>query len=202
MPASLGVTIRSRRLELGLTQEQLAERISTEAEYVRQSEISRIENGAVGLPRRARLERIAQALDLSLGELLARSGWSDADQHLTPRPLEHRHVLPDQNTVAAGIDAEPRDPSPRQQPAQHGSWATFVTMPPGNGNGRHQLADTIGLDRADDELQSMRKHREARKALIDAMDRLGTEKERLLRNRRAMQELQSRFDRTAVRDTA
>lgn len=78
-PRTLGCVIRRRRLELGWTQEQLAERISAEDEYIRQSDISRIERGDIALPRRARLERIAAALDLPLGELLARSGWADAE---------------------------------------------------------------------------------------------------------------------------
>ncbi|HEX5165100.1 MAG TPA: helix-turn-helix transcriptional regulator [Thermomicrobiales bacterium] len=77
----LGVVIRQRRIELGWTQEELAERISSDGEYVRQSEISRIESGKVGLPRHERLVRLADVLDLPLGELLARSGWTGADQH-------------------------------------------------------------------------------------------------------------------------
>jgi transcriptional regulator with XRE-family HTH domain len=83
---SLGSIVRARRLELGLTQEQLAERISDEEGYIRQSEISRIESGRVALPRRERLERLAAALDLSLGELLARSGWTDAQTYFTEQP--------------------------------------------------------------------------------------------------------------------
>src|SRR5947207_9476612 len=78
---TLGKIIRARRRELRLTQEELAERISADGEFVRQSDISRLERGAVMLPRRARLERIAAALDLSLGELLARSGWAGADEY-------------------------------------------------------------------------------------------------------------------------
>jgi len=58
---------------LGLTQEALAERIG---EGMRQAEVSRLESGRVTLPRRERLERIAAALDIPVGELLARSGWS------------------------------------------------------------------------------------------------------------------------------
>jgi transcriptional regulator with XRE-family HTH domain len=76
---ALGIVVRRRRLELGMTQEALAERISTEHDFVRQSEISRIECGRIELPRRGRLERLAAALDLSLGDLLARSGWGGAD---------------------------------------------------------------------------------------------------------------------------
>ncbi len=79
--SALGAVIKARRIELGWTQEDLAERISADGEYVRQSEISRIENGRIALPRRERLERIARALDLSLGELLARSGWAGAEPH-------------------------------------------------------------------------------------------------------------------------
>jgi transcriptional regulator with XRE-family HTH domain len=78
---SLGGVVRARRKELGWTQEELAERISALDEYVRQSDISRIERGEITLPRRQRLERIAAALELSLGELLALSGWTGADLH-------------------------------------------------------------------------------------------------------------------------
>lgn len=73
---SLGAAVRQRRRELGLTQEQLAERASEQDDVVRQSDISRLECGRVSLPRRARVERLARALDLSPGELLARSGWA------------------------------------------------------------------------------------------------------------------------------
>lgn len=74
MPNRLGEVIRARRIELGLTQEQLAERIG---DGVRQAEISRLEGGRVEQPRRQRLEKIAVALGVPLGELLARSGWAD-----------------------------------------------------------------------------------------------------------------------------
>ena len=81
---TLGATIRARRIELGWSQEELAERISGQDGFVRQSEISRLELDKVGLPRRARLERIATALGLPLGELLVRSGWSGADAAVLP----------------------------------------------------------------------------------------------------------------------
>jgi transcriptional regulator with XRE-family HTH domain len=86
--AALGSVIKARRIELGWTQEQLAERISADGEYVRQSEISRIENGRIALPRRERLERLAQVLELPLGELLARSGWAGAEPHFGPAASE------------------------------------------------------------------------------------------------------------------
>jgi transcriptional regulator with XRE-family HTH domain len=73
---SLGQFIRSRRLELGLTQEQLAARVG---EHVAQAEISRLERDKVALPRRPRMEHLAFALEIPLGILLARSGWTAAD---------------------------------------------------------------------------------------------------------------------------
>ena len=72
---TLGDVIRARRQQLGLTQEELAERIG---EGVRQSDVSRLERGRVALPRRDRLQRIVTALNLPVGELLARSGWTEA----------------------------------------------------------------------------------------------------------------------------
>jgi transcriptional regulator with XRE-family HTH domain len=86
--SALGEVIRARRIELGWTQEELAERVSADCEYVRQSEISRIENGRIALPRRERLERLAQVLALPLGELLARSGWAGAETQFGPSAIE------------------------------------------------------------------------------------------------------------------
>ena len=81
MPQSLGTFIRERRQDLGLTQDELADRIGGS---VRQAEISRLEGGAVALPRRKRLEALAAALEVSLGELLVRSGWmQEGDQLAT-----------------------------------------------------------------------------------------------------------------------
>ena len=68
----LGDYLRNRRMELGLSQEQLAERIGGSAS---QAEISRLERGHVMLPRRGRLEALAAALHVSLGALLVHSGW-------------------------------------------------------------------------------------------------------------------------------
>ena len=68
----LGTYVRDRRVELGLSQEALAERIGGTAS---QAEISRLERGHVMLPRKARMEDLAAALNVSLGDLLVRSGW-------------------------------------------------------------------------------------------------------------------------------
>jgi transcriptional regulator with XRE-family HTH domain len=101
MPVRLGNFIRERRQELGLTQEQLAERIG---DTVRQAEVSRLENDRISLPRRDRLRAIANALEVSVGELLIRTGWMDEEADL------------DALEAAAGLGAsdavvEPPDPN-------------------------------------------------------------------------------------------
>lgn len=76
---TLGDAIRTRRQELGWSQEELAKRIADHGDGTfRQSDVSRLEHGKVTLPRRERLEHIAAVLGLSLGDLLARSGWTGA----------------------------------------------------------------------------------------------------------------------------
>ncbi len=86
---TLGTFIRERRQDLGLTQEQLAERVGPS---VRQSEISRLEHDGIALPRRSRLEEIAAALDVSIGDLLVTTGWMDEENRASllpdPAPLE------------------------------------------------------------------------------------------------------------------
>lgn len=55
MTYTLGQFIRKRRVELGLTQEQLADRVG---DTMRQSEMSRLERDRVSLPSRDRLESL------------------------------------------------------------------------------------------------------------------------------------------------
>jgi len=122
---TLGKFVQRRRQELGLTQEQLAERIG---EGIRQADVSRLENDHIVLPRRERLERLAEALDVPLGELLVRSGWAEADRALEAQPVPALTVLepPDPPTVQeklqqietlvaevrAALDAEDVDDGP------------------------------------------------------------------------------------------
>ncbi len=82
---SLGTFIRERRMDLGLTQEQLAFRVGN---GVRQSEISRLEHDGIALPRRSRLEEIAAALEVSIGDLLVTTGWMEEENRpaLVPDP--------------------------------------------------------------------------------------------------------------------
>jgi transcriptional regulator with XRE-family HTH domain len=85
VPRSLGALIRTRRRELGWSQEQLADQVAACGDpTIRQSDISRLELGKVGLPRAARLRALAAALDLPLGELLARAGWDGAETAFAP----------------------------------------------------------------------------------------------------------------------
>jgi transcriptional regulator with XRE-family HTH domain len=87
---SLGQMIRARRFALGMSQEALAARVSDLGSEITQADVSRIELGKVELPRRRRLEHLAAALELSLGELLEASGWVGAGQIFaaaTPQPV-------------------------------------------------------------------------------------------------------------------
>lgn len=87
---SLGETIRQRREELGWSQDRLAEMVD---DRMRQGDVSALERGKVKLPRRERLDRVARALNLTTGELLARSGWANAERFLAPDPSEEPEPL-------------------------------------------------------------------------------------------------------------
>jgi transcriptional regulator with XRE-family HTH domain len=75
----IGEVIRARRRELGLTQEDLAQRVCNLGDELRQSDVSRMEHGKVTLPRYQRMACLAAALELSLGDLLSRAGWDGAE---------------------------------------------------------------------------------------------------------------------------
>ena len=82
---SLGRFIRARRRSMGLTQEQLAERVGPN---VQQSDISRLETDKIDLPHRDRMEAIASALDVSLGDLLIATGWLDVEHATMIRQIQ------------------------------------------------------------------------------------------------------------------
>ena len=92
MTTSFGTYIRERRRELNLTQEQLSERIGT---TVRQADVSRLERDLIGLPRRDRLTAIANALEVSPGELLVRSGWAQDPKSVEPVANDDTPGLPE-----------------------------------------------------------------------------------------------------------
>ncbi len=76
MDKTLGQFIRGTRMAMGLTQQQLAARVG---EGIRQSDISRLEQDKIEFPRRERLEAIAVALDVTLGDLLIATGWLEIE---------------------------------------------------------------------------------------------------------------------------
>ena len=69
---AFGDYLRKRRADLGLSQEDVANLIGGTAS---QAEVSRLERGMVAMPRRSRMEELAAALDVTLGDLLVNSGW-------------------------------------------------------------------------------------------------------------------------------
>ena len=73
---TLGQFIRANRLAMGMTQEELAARVG---DNVRQSDISRLEKDGVDFPRRERLDAIAVALGVTLGDLLISTGWLEIE---------------------------------------------------------------------------------------------------------------------------
>ena len=79
MCREMGTFIRERRQHLGLSQEELANRVGG---AYSQSDISRLERGHIGLPRLSTIVRLATSLEVSIGDLLIAGGWFD-DTHLT-----------------------------------------------------------------------------------------------------------------------
>jgi transcriptional regulator with XRE-family HTH domain len=71
MPSTLGAFIRHRREQLGLSQLELAERAG---HGTKQEHVSRLERGRVTLPRWPRLLALADALEVTPGELLLQAG--------------------------------------------------------------------------------------------------------------------------------
>jgi transcriptional regulator with XRE-family HTH domain len=130
--ASLASLVSERRRALGLTQEELARRIGG---GIRQSDVSRIERGRVELPRRERLERLARALELPVGELLIRSGWTGADWEATSTRRT------DESTALAGH----ADRSPVPTAAELGPPGRHAAQPMDDARGPYspRLRDAI-----------------------------------------------------------
>ena len=140
---TLGRTIRERRCALGWTQEELAERVANRGdEAFRQSDVSRLERGKVGLPRRDRLERVAGVLGLSVGELLARSGWAGAETAPGPTlplcpPTNGRGSRPQRRWCRRGA------PRSRLVPGRRGSPPT-LPVPRSSGHGPRSCLPNLG----------------------------------------------------------
>lgn len=88
---SLGSFIRSARLESGLTQTQLAERVGTT-----QSVIARWERDAVE-PRLSTLDRIAQAVGAAVrvefSPPISQEKWASVEANLTLSPAQRSQQL-------------------------------------------------------------------------------------------------------------
>jgi transcriptional regulator with XRE-family HTH domain len=70
---TFGTMLRQRRHALGLTVRQVGETTG-----IASTTVSRIETGSFEAPRPDKLARIAQALELSTGEVFAQAGYLDA----------------------------------------------------------------------------------------------------------------------------
>lgn len=88
---NLGNAIRQRRLDLGLSQIQVAERMGSE---FRQSDISRIEQGRVQFPRPQLLMELAGALNISIIDLMAEAGWLTPEEHIHYTQQQREIELP------------------------------------------------------------------------------------------------------------
>lgn len=92
--SSIGEAVRIRRAQLEFTQEDLADKMAELGDAnIRQSDISRIENGQVQLPRFERLHYLAVALDMSVADLLVEAGLA-TDEMLDPDVLADEHDAP------------------------------------------------------------------------------------------------------------
>ena len=98
-----------RRAGQGWTHEELTERASAGGDRVRQPDVSRLGRGNARLPQRGRLQRIAAALDLPLGELLVLSGWCGAAEAFPPGggpgALASRRNVPKADDESATVGA-------------------------------------------------------------------------------------------------
>jgi transcriptional regulator with XRE-family HTH domain len=80
MYSAIGNYVRERRQDLGLSQEQLAERVGG---TYGQSDISRIERGHIELPRLATMVSLAASLEVPVGDLLIASGWFNEEHFVS-----------------------------------------------------------------------------------------------------------------------
>jgi transcriptional regulator with XRE-family HTH domain len=108
---TLGDLIRLRRLQLGWTQEDLVDKVIERGGQLRQADVSRLESGKVALPRRERLEMLAGALDLSIQDLLASSGWVgfDGDTRLVEPSIVRQARVEDHLDQLAHVSYSTRD---------------------------------------------------------------------------------------------
>jgi transcriptional regulator with XRE-family HTH domain len=113
--STLAATIRQRRRELHLSQEALAAQMVARGDITfRQTDVSRLELGKVALPHRRRLAHLAAVLELSLGELLSRSGWGATLESIRPGHLPSAEETGLPATPPPGSAVIPAAPSAAQ----------------------------------------------------------------------------------------
>lgn len=77
IPGSLGDYVRRRRLDLSMSQQDLADRMVDHNAKVDQSDISKLEVPGTKLPRPPRMRALALALNVSIGRLYKEAGFPD-----------------------------------------------------------------------------------------------------------------------------
>ena len=87
---SVGTMIRRRRLELGLSQADLADLLGT---YTTVSDIEALESSRIVMPSWIRLMHLAAALDLPVEAFLGAAEAANPTEHITPaaRAEDQRH---------------------------------------------------------------------------------------------------------------
>ena len=89
--------IRKRRIELGMTQSELAAKLG----YADKSMIAKIEKGSIDLPQ-SKIMAFADALLISASDLM---GWEDSNNTSTLRKDEHILLIYYNQLNSAGKDA-------------------------------------------------------------------------------------------------
>ena len=81
----MGARVRKRRLEIGLTQEELAQR----AKYAHKTSISKIEQGKSEIPQE-KMRDFAEALNTTIAYLM---GWTQDIDNRTGLSVEERQLI-------------------------------------------------------------------------------------------------------------
>lgn len=97
---TIGERIKQRRIELNMTQDELAKRTG----YKSRSSINKLESARV-LPSR-KIEKMAEALDCSPADLM---GWKDGRKEFTFDEFMHHIMTDDENTLLTGFRAASRE---------------------------------------------------------------------------------------------
>lgn len=113
IPRQIGQVVKERRLEIGLTQVQLAELTNTS-----RSLIYRLEKGATNSITLDKLFEILKALELEIAILDAQSP-PKIIQKITPRPNSYDVFSETKERISSLCKAASRSDSSRNAPTQH-----------------------------------------------------------------------------------